>query len=368
MLPNSLPTTIIVSAGDISPVSTSNVAPNPNPTTGVALNPLGPTVSISYPPDLANTGVRLALGFYQYQKASVVQRSQYVSRNLFIFLPIPDNLVETHSVGYGEFHPGYIPQMYSGSDFGAGIGTGLGATALALLSYNLENMVGKGLAGMGAIALAGVSIRAFMESYRKDPDFFKTQAGAAGMAGIRRVISGMPEEISGLFDNYFGTTPNPNSTVSLKSPALRSHEFSWVFGPRNKQETDIIERIRVSLDSEMLPGIDSTRFFLEYPDIVYPEFIGATNLFTFKPCVITDVQFNNAAAGKPSFINTTKAPTIISCTIRLQEIELFTKNDVSLTQEQIYTQGQAIGGTLGQANTTAGNLVSDDLNVLKGNK
>ena len=76
----------------------------------------------------------------------------------------------------------------------------------------------------------------------------------------------------------------------------------------------------------MLPDTNDSGILLNYPDIIYPEFIGTGNyLYTFKPCVITGFAAVPVGAGQPSFFTGTHAPTHIQISIELLETVLFLK-------------------------------------------
>lgn len=130
---------------------------------------------------------------------------------------------------------------------------------------------------------------------------------------------------------YFGIALNPYQTVLFKNPEFKSHSFSWRFAPRDEAESATIRDIARTFQYHMSPGISSLNgLFFSYPSMVritlWPT---ADFLYRFKPCVVESVMFNYAPASSPSFFRSTQAPTVVTMTVQLKEIEYWTQNDFS---------------------------------------
>jgi hypothetical protein len=68
--------------------------------------------------------------------------------------------------------------------------------------------------------------------------------------------------------------------------------------------------------------------FFSYPSMVIVSLYPSSEfLYRFKPCIIKSVNVNYAAGNNPSFFKRTNAPTAMTLSIQLQEIEYWTNND-----------------------------------------
>jgi hypothetical protein len=240
----------------------------------------------------------MTIQFMEYQRRSIFNQP-FLQAIGGIRLPIPNNLVDTTKVTYGE----------EGSDSaqGAGIEAGLkGGNAQG----GGGGFVG-GLASAAAGALAG-----------------KAVSTAANLAsGLTGVSTGQGLQLGGL-------AQNPFLTVLFKSPTFKRHSFKWRLMPNNQQESDIIKNIIETFRSNMLPAMAPSAggTLLTYPNMaqisLYPN---ESYLYKFKPCVIESMSVNFAAAGSPSFFKGSNAPTAVEISIDFLEIEYWLKEDVENT-------------------------------------
>ena|ERR1019366_2847909 len=259
--------------------------------------------ALIYPGDLPENGVRFAFSFYNWDRPAAFQQAVTTldSRFPFIYLALPDQLQIAFSIVYQPFEGGFIssalgdkkslPEMLS--DFAASGGP------TGELANVIEGMVGA--AGYAILSRA---------------------KGAGGFSDYVDIIS-----------SYIGKAANPNTTLALKAPELRSHQLSWTFAPRNAKESDTVDSIITALETAFSPPVDAAHsFFLDYPNIVQPQFINSHDfLYNFKQCVITDFKVDYAAGGVPSFFNRTGAPTIVTIGVGLKEISMYTREDVGRT-------------------------------------
>jgi hypothetical protein len=327
---------------------------------------------ISYPPDLSPTGIRLYLNFARYQKTGVFEEAVTNKITEIIALPIPDNLTENFNILYNDFEAGWISTAFE-------------SNRLKLIEENLSN---PNNLPPGIMPIPGM------------PTGGPPSSGVGSLGNFlgRMIRGGIDDAIGPYVDNYYGTAPNPHTTVAFKSPALREHEFTWTFAPKNSSESRLLNAILKKLKQHLSPTVHKdNRFFLNYPDLCLPEFVNSSPenfLYNFKPCVITGFTVNNTAGGRPAFFNDTAsfAPVIISMTIHLKEIELFLNDDVAKTQEQIYSGKKSgfntsstgtpvnisgspsviYGGSIGTVTSIAGDFTTsstttDDLLVLNPN-
>ena len=211
-----------------------------------------------------------------------------------IFLPIPRNLVETHSISYEN----------------APLGT-IGGVADALQKGENPGMAGGVLAG-----------DVILKSLQKI-DVLDTGAGAAAATFIQQA---------------YGFAANPHLSVLFKGGTLRKHTFSWVFAPESKEESKKIKEIINDFRKYSLPTFfGDTNAVFDYPAMCKVRFFPwATNnasganyeedLYAIKQCMIENIVVNYAPNGIPSFF-TDDSPTMIEFEVQLQEIEYFTSGD-----------------------------------------
>jgi hypothetical protein len=131
--------------------------------------------------------------------------------------------------------------------------------------------------------------------------------------------------IGGLVDQALqltGLAQNPFLTVLFKQPEFKRHQFSWKLSPNNYRESNTLRDIISTIKSNMLPAMAPSAggTLLTYPIEEY--------LYKFKPCVIESMSVNYAPAGLPSFFKRTSAPTEVTLSLSLLEIEYWLKEDI----------------------------------------
>lgn len=191
-------------------------------------------------------------------------------------LPIPRKLNDVQTLIWEE------KALNPVSDVASVVSSALSAGG-NLLSNTLGNRI-KNLAGQAAAVTAG------------------TLAAAAG-AGL-------------------GIAVNPWLTLMFKSPAFKQFRLDWIFTPNNAEESadlvDILNRIKLySLPLAVGPA------YL-YPYILLIKLRPDDRFtFRFKPCAVEQVAIDFTGAGMPSFFKGTNAPTIITLSLTLKEIEIW---------------------------------------------
>lgn len=259
---------------------------------------------LEFPIDLIQPGIDrnffMAFKFMKYEKRAI-QRAPFLRSRGSVRLPIPDNIKDNMSVTYTT--PSLGSAVGAVLDSQVGNGSEMGTTLERLTSASLEG-VGSGLAG-GAV------------------DFLNRST---------------PETVRAGFSNYFGMAVNPYQTVLFEKPEFKSHNFSWKIMPRNEEESARARNIFRTFQYHMSPGISGaitgtqggggSGLFFSYPSMVIVSlFPSSTFMYRFKPCVLKSVNVNYAAGSAPSFFKRTNAPTAMTISIQLQEIEYWTNKD-----------------------------------------
>jgi hypothetical protein len=126
-----------------------------------------------------------------------------------------------------------------------------------------------------------------------------------------------------------GDIANPFLTMLFKGVSFRSHIFQWKLAPTSQQESDNLFAISRIFRKAQLPDVSgdsaASSFILKYPTIIWPEFMSASYLYQFNPCIIEDIVINYAPSNTPSFFGASKAPVEATLTLQLKEIVYDTK-------------------------------------------
>lgn len=252
----------------------------------------------TFPSDLiqenAARNFYMSFKFQAYEKRSI-NNSPFLRSQGTIRLPIPDGIRDNMSVSYGS-------TTFTGPE-----GTAVGAGLEQLTRSNDAS------GDIGAVQAADIA----------------SVAGAAvsgGAVGLATQAAGPGTQAASA---YFGIAVNPYQTVLFEKPEFKTHNFSWKFMPRDAAESGAVRNIIRTFQFHMSPGVsDSIGLFFSYPSMVVISLFPSSDfLYRFKPCVIKSVNVNYAASGAPSFFKTTQAPTAITMSVELQEIEYWTNND-----------------------------------------
>ena len=245
--------------------------------------------SLTFPLDLITDFNKyyMSLRFIKYTKRAISDRKE-ITNNGVINLPIPNQLNDTTTLSY------------SNEDLGPLLGSFVEATT----SKDFTDDQRKGTREEGMLAAV-------------------VKTAAAALPGAEQLLNAS-SAVSGF-------AINPFMTVVFKGPQFKTHNFSWKFFPKSKQEsvrlTEIVQRIKYHI----LPGLLTTSgVIFEYPEMVLLNiFPSEENLYKFKPCIVKSLNVNYAPSGGPSFFrNSLAAPTGIELKMELQEIEYFTKMDI----------------------------------------
>jgi hypothetical protein len=248
--------------------------------------------NLHFPSDLNDSNVPyMSMDFSLYTRRSIYEQP-FFRDVMRIRLPIPTNLVEQTSVSYSKAE--------------------LGSVAGAVVDTLSPNGSRNANTNAGAIA-SGVAVGAVQN-----------------LTTAAERLSGIP--IGAAASSLTGITPNPFQTVLFKSPEFRSHAFSWRFSPTSSQESETLYNIINTFKYHSLPGLlGSGGVLFSYPEILKINFqpANATRfLYQFKPCVVESITVNFTPANGPSFFRDTLAPAAVEFTIRVQEIEIWTKSDL----------------------------------------
>lgn len=248
----------------------------------------------TFPLDLIQDGIRnfyISFKFQAYEKRSI-NNSPFLRSVGTIRLPIPDNIKDNMSVSYTT----------------ANLGPAVGSVLDQLAGTPIASQDILGAAGtLAAQALPGV--------------------GAALAGGVAGALANGPGGQAA--QSLFGMAVNPFQTVLFQNPEFKTHSFSWKIMPKNERESIAARDIFRTFQYHMSPGVSSQNgLFFSYPSMVAVSLYPSSEfLYRFKPCVIKSVSVDYSAGSAPSFFKRSDAPTSMSLTIDMQEIEYWTNRD-----------------------------------------
>jgi len=137
---------------------------------------------------------------------------------------------------------------------------------------------------------------------------------------------------------------NPFLFMYFQRPNYKEHTLSWSLAPSSPQESATLQNIINSCKNAARPNTVGP--VMLYPQIalirMYPNDIFGSLLF--KPCAIISVSVDYNGAATPSFFKRTGAPTVVNLNLHLKEIQLWDKNNQSLSQTGIDLATRTVDG------------------------
>jgi hypothetical protein len=234
---------------------------------------------LKFPADLPK--YYFSLGISSYNRVDAFKFT--VNATDTIKLPLPKQLSDNDQVSYEQQELGQMTGALSGATQALGEG-------------NISGAISSVMSGIGGLA-GGSALKAF-----------KGLTGLNATEGLQAA---------------FGIAPNPYTTVLLKGPTYKKHEFTWTLSPRTSGESAAIKNIIIKLKNSMLVGTPTAGFFTP-AKIFEPKFFTNENyLYKFKPCVLENMSVNYTPSGAPAFYTTTGAPDAVELRLSFLEVEFW---------------------------------------------
>lgn len=270
--------------------------------------------NLVFPRDLESYQLSMVFDFMEYKRRSIFSQP-YMKPNGKIRLPIPKSLVDRYSMDWSE--KAQDPTV--------------GAAVENLLKQNpnvdpnsfIDQL--KDIATTGLETAGGVGSTLVIKAAKAALEDINNTATSAIGVGAKAELSDILQPL--------GLAENPFLTVMFNKPNFKDYSFSWKLIPRDPEEAQRINKIIREFKRALLPDITDKTFgtLLNYPQIVQIGFFGSDNyLYRFKPAVIQEMSVNYAPAATPSFFKGSEnVPTEIDLSLRLKEIEYWTKTDLA---------------------------------------
>lgn len=219
-----------------------------------------------------------------------------------IRLPMPSQLST-------DYNPEWSPK-----DLGVGMaGQALSAADRAL--YGSGDVT-------AAAAAGGAAMGAF---YDKAKSGITTGLAAVGISG---------GDAGAALKVGAGLAENPHKVLLFTGVNFREHKFSWRLSPRNRNESNQIQRIIEMFTYYAHPEYIGGGLFFKYPEYFIINFRHPEYLFRIKPSVLKDIQVNYHSTGRPAYVRDADgtgipAPAEVELSLTFMETEIITKNGLN---------------------------------------
>lgn len=219
------------------------------------------------------------------------------------FLPVPSNLSTDYKL------------QYSDSDMSATAAQALkmGDRALYGNQGDMNN-----IAAAGGV-LAGIAVET-------------VGAGASAVASALG-LKGAADAGAAALKVGAGIAINPNKIVLFTGVPFREHTFSWKLSPKNREESNRINKMIKMFRYYSHPEYVAGGLFFKYPEFFRIRFNYPEYLFDLRPSVCTDVRVNYHSTGYAAYVRDKNgggipAPAEVELSLTFKEVEIITKNSL----------------------------------------
>jgi hypothetical protein len=260
--------------------------------------------------------VQLKIG--KYERPAPFTRATFNYEQILI-LPLPIQLRDNTSVGFSDKDLEAVGDVYNGAS------GGIEAAALRYSGDIIKGTIG-GIAG---------SIGGMAQGYFASKPMLTGSLRGAFNALVQ------PDQITSAVQQDLGKAPNPNPSVMFTGPELREFGYSWTIYPKNKKDSEKLQKTIAILKRSALPENLSLNeaAVLKYPKMVLINYFpwdsdgignwgwSDNSIIKHKKCVMKSVNINYAPAGSPGFFHETNGPVAVNIDIMFKEIEYMLSND-----------------------------------------
>ncbi len=248
---------------------------------------------------------------------SAFQRLKSEKAKYNIVLPMPNQIAQANTVGWGESRisalagAGY--NMAAGALESAGAASGFLASAAA--AVNKVKEVGK------ANLEAGISVGSKVRNYIRD----------LAAASAINSVAGTNIRAGDFMARTQGKIVNQNLELLFNGVALRPFSFAWDLTPRDEKEAGVIREIFYKL-KQSSAARRTNNLFLGSPDVWRLSYRKGTQvhgfLNRFKICALTTVGINYTGSGQYSSYNDSMGtPVHMQLSLNFTELEPIYRED-----------------------------------------
>jgi len=252
--------------------------------------------SLKYPNSITSGQDRILITQFQYKRSDVIQREGDFNnlrketdgktlKNVvgYVTLPMPNDISETNSVGWGEDSLSNIAAMLMPNLTQAGIDAGSGDVAGAVKN----------------VSEAFITTLKSKSATTRATQFLATKA-AAGVVGKL----GINVNAEAYITRATGAAINPNLELLFNGPKLRQFGFQFKMTPRDDGEAKEIRKIIRFFKQGMSPRKGSTAeaaFFLGTPNVFKIQFMSGNSelksIGKIKTCALVSFSANYTPDG-----------------------------------------------------------------------
>lgn len=266
-----------------------------------------PAAILRFPQETIQFGTLFRFVKYDYQNQKTNTKFISSMNGASIALPLPVQLQMALGLSYAGVDTGIL---------------GFSAKAGAQFADNIKSAVEQEGKAAATVA-AGNGIEALNDAGNIAQYALRKMAankllgGAAGEAAI---------------DQMLGNVINPFNVATFRNVQSRAYTLSFNLIATSQAESDQIKQICDAFMYHSLPyksegsaEVQGQTFFLNMPDEVEICYFGTQYLYQFARAAITSVTVDYAPLGQPSFFGASKAPTMVTLNLGIQEIQQLTR-------------------------------------------
>ena len=215
-----------------------------------------------------------------------------------ILLPMPVNINDRNQVQYGPDSLDTVSAAVAGGVVGAIEDIGADVGKLGSTIGKGENQTKYGMGNLrddvgNRIKNIGTDLTRTNQGTLSEVGNTITRALAAKAASL---IPGVNVTGTQLLSRQNGTVINPNMTLLMNGPALRSFSFQFKMTPRDDREAKQVKSIIRSFKRNMAPKVSQGNVFLETPNVFELRYKKGSEthpfLHRFKQCALNDITVN----------------------------------------------------------------------------
>ena len=229
-----------------------------------------------------------------------------------MLLPMPSAINDRNQVKYGPDSLDNISSavgksaydvMDKGGEELAKIGTQTFLTPSPLKDHKLSDPVSVADALKNATGITGRAVRDNFSNLvdTQGIDAVQKRVLTALAAQAASIIPGVNVTGTQLLARESGQILNPNMTLLMNAPSLRSFNFQFKMTPRDDREAKQVKSIIRSFKKNMAPFTETSKTFLETPNVFELRYKKGNDdhpfLHQFKQCALTDISTNYTGEG-----------------------------------------------------------------------
>jgi len=285
----------------------------------------GTLTQLQFPQDLGAFAFVINFQNYLYKPNDVDPLK--IITNESILLPLPANLSQDYRADIKQSNIGALGQATALAFSEADKVLKTEESANSGIMNMLSNIGGKlsDFTGIDGLSMPGNDTLSDVGGLARGLSQIPKIAGRALLPDF--VLTGLEAGLGNIF--------NPVNIASFKGNPVRTHDLNWKLIPRNKNESEtlnkIVKIIRYKMHST-LEGIGQGtdgQLIQQYPDIISCALItpDVNNSIFYKPGLISDFSVNHSGKGDLNFFNETHSPVNYDIKLKFSEIDFITRGD-----------------------------------------